>query len=90
MVSKVAHKKKAASAGIGEKRARAQKLAREYNELARAYNEMAKKNWATAQKHTKAGEAAARRLVRQYNKLAAKGRQLERAVISYKNAKKKR
>ena len=49
---------------------------------------MAKKNWATAQKHTKAGEAAARRLVRQYNKLAAKGRQLERAVISYKNAKK--
>lgn len=77
----------AASAGLREKRERVQKLAREYNALAREYNELSKKNWQTAQKRTAAGEAAAKRLVRKYNQLAAKGRTLERAAAAYQKAR---
>lgn len=73
--------------GLKDKRERVQKLAREYNALAREYNELSKKNWQTAQKRTAAGEAAAKRLVRKYNQLAAKGRALERAAAAYQKAR---
>lgn len=89
MRSKTTHRK-VNSSGLREKRARVQKLAREYNVIAREYNALSKKDWAKAQKHTKTGEAAAKRLVKKYNQLAAKGRALERAAVTYSNAKKKR
>ena len=75
------------STGLRERREKVQRLAREYNVLAREYNELSKKNWQTAQKRTAAGEAAAKRLVRKYNQLAAKGRQLENAAAAYQKAR---
>lgn len=75
------------ASGLREKREKAQRLAREYNQLAKEYNELSRKNWSAAQKRTAAGEAAAKRLVRAYNKLAAKGQQLEKAMIAYRKAR---
>ena len=89
MVTKQTKKKTSSSNTLKEKRERVQRLAREYNTLVHEYNELSRKNWATAQKHTSTGEAAAKRLVKKYNQLAAKGRMLEKAVITYKNARKK-
>lgn len=77
----------ASASGLREKRERVQRLAREYNALAKEYNELSRKNWTQAQKQTAAGEAAAKRLVRKYNQLAAKGRQLENAAAAYQKAR---
>lgn len=87
MVATKSRKSKTTSTGLREKRERVQRLAREYNALAKEYNDLSKKNWQTAQKRTAAGEAAAKRLVRKYNQLAAKGRQLETAAKAYQKAR---
>lgn len=88
MVSKKA--RKSTSPGVREKQRKVQVLMREYNALVREYNALSKKDRQTAMKKTAAGEAAAKRLVRKYNQVAAKGRALERAAVTYANAKKKR
>ena len=90
MTTKKTGKKRTTSSGILAKRQKVQKLMREYNSLVREYNTLSKRDRATALKKTAAGEAAAKRLTKKYNQVANKGRALERAAVTYANAKKKR
>lgn len=59
----------------------------EYNELARKYNEIRKKNIRLANKNTKEGRAAKKRIIDAYNRVARKGREVVRAAERYQEGK---
>ena len=55
----------------------------EYNELTRKYNEIRRRNIRLANKNTKEGRAAKKRIIDSYNRVARKGREVVRAAEKY-------